>query len=153
MKTCAFCCVHTYGGILLFPFVRYVRTQRITAKAVYIRSCHGLDSHKAPNPASGWIGHIVAVFQIVFTCMGNYRIAEAPGFQGREPILITPHPVDGIQVFGADGSICTCRSARTSSCPEFHPAFSPPWHARGHRDASPEDISLSDGHSVVKVHP
>ena len=81
MKTCGFCCVHTYGGTLVVSAPWYVRTQQITAEAVYIRSCHCLDSHKAPNPASGWIGHIVAVFQIVFTCMGNQSIAEAPGFQ------------------------------------------------------------------------
>ena len=85
--------------MLLVPFVRYVRTQRITTKAVYIRSCHCLDSHEAPNPAPGWIGHIVAVFQIVLVGMGNQSIAETPGFQERESILVTLYSVNGIQIF------------------------------------------------------
>lgn len=43
-------------------------------------------------------------------------------------------------------------------CPnQFLPGVSPsvfsPLARSCHRDASPEDISLSDGHSVFKVHP
>ena len=97
--------VQKSAGTLIVPAVRYVRTLRFTAKTIYIRSCDSLNTHEAPYPPSGRIGHIVAVFQIVLAGIGDYRIAETPGFQRCQIVFVTPHSVNGIQVFGTDGSI------------------------------------------------
>ena len=71
--------IRTVASIILVS--RYVCTRRFAAKAVYVRPSNSFNPHEAPYPPSGWIGNIVAVFQIVSLCVGNNRIAEAAGFQ------------------------------------------------------------------------
>ena len=61
--------------------LRYVRTRRISVKPIYMRSCNGFHSHESPNPPSGRVGDIVAMFQIKFLGIDNHGVAEAAGFQ------------------------------------------------------------------------
>ena len=95
--------IRTVG--LIIPAFRYVRTRRFAAKAVYVGPGNCFNPHEAPYPPSGWIGNVIAVFQVVPLRIGNNRITEAAGFQGHQRVFIAPHPVDGVQVFGADGRI------------------------------------------------
>ena len=80
-----FCCVHTYQQwdlLDLPPFLRnglrYVRTRRISVKPIYMRSCNGFHSHESPNPPSGRVGDIVAMFQIKFLGIVYYNNIEIP---------------------------------------------------------------------------
>ena len=107
-----FCCVHTYqqwGLLDLSPFlrnvIRYVRTRRISVKPIYMRSCNGFHSHESPNPPSGRVGDVVAMLQIESPGIGNHGVAEAAGFQRCKGIFFAPHPVDFIEILGADGRI------------------------------------------------
>ena len=107
-----FCCVHTYQQwdlLDLPPFLwnvlRYVRTRRISVKPIYMRSCNGFHSHESPNPPSGRVGDIVAMFQIESPGIGNHGVAEAAGFQRCKGIFFAPHPVDFIEILGTDGRI------------------------------------------------
>ena len=107
-----FCCVHTYQQSVLCsvsPFLRnvlrYVRTRRISVKPIYMRSCNGLHSHESPNPPSGRVGDIIAMLQIVLPGIGNHGVAEAAGFQRCKRVFLAPHPIDRIEVFGADRRI------------------------------------------------
>ena len=107
-----FCCVHTYQQwdlLDLPPFLRnvlrYVRTRRISVKPIYMRSCNGFHSHESPNPPSGRVGDVVAMLQIEFSGIGNHGVAEAAGFQRCKGVFLAPHPVDFIEILGADGRI------------------------------------------------
>ena len=51
------------------------------------------------------VGDIVAMFQIEFLGIGNHGVAEAAGFQRCKGIFFAPHPVDFIEILGADGRI------------------------------------------------
>ena len=70
-----------------------------------MRSCHSLHTHKSPYPPSGRVGDVVAMLQIKFLGIGNHGVAEATGFQRSKGIFLAPHPVDFIEILGADGSI------------------------------------------------
>ena len=107
-----FCCVHTYQQwdlLDLPPFLRnvlrYVRTRRISVKPIYMRSCNGFHAHESPHPPSGRVGDVVTMLQIEFLGIGNHGVAEAASFQRRKGIFFAPHPIDFIEILGADGSI------------------------------------------------
>ena len=107
-----FCCVHTYqqSGLrsvspLLWNILRYVRTRRNTIKPVYIRPCHSLHAQESPHPPSGRVGDIIAMLQIILPGIGNHGVAEAAGFQRCKRVFLAPHPIDRIEVFGADRRI------------------------------------------------
>ena len=70
-----------------------------------MRSCHSFHTHKSPNPPSGRVGDVVAMFQIESPGIGNHGVAEAAGFQRCKGIFFAPHPVDFIEILGADGRI------------------------------------------------
>ena len=70
-----------------------------------MRSCHSFHTHKSPHPPSGRVGDVVAMFQIEFSGIGNHGVAEAAGFQRCKGIFFAPHPVDFIEILGADGRI------------------------------------------------
>ena len=70
-----------------------------------MRSCHSFHTHKSPHPPSGRVGDVVAMFQIESPGIGNHGVAEAAGFQRCKGIFFAPHPVDFIEILGADGCI------------------------------------------------
>ena len=45
------------------------------------------------------------MLQIESPGIGNYGVAEATGFQRSKGIFLAPHPVDFIEILGADGRI------------------------------------------------
>ena len=45
------------------------------------------------------------MLQIVFLCIGNHGVAEATGFQRSKGIFLAPHPINFIEILGADGRI------------------------------------------------
>ena len=45
------------------------------------------------------------MFQIESPGIGNHGVAEAAGFQRCKGIFFAPHPVDFIEILGADGRI------------------------------------------------
>src|SRR5699024_8124626 len=51
------------------------------------------------------VDNIVGVLQIVFFQVGDQVITEATGFQRYQVVLLTPHLVNGVKVFGADTGI------------------------------------------------
>lgn len=67
-----------------------------------MRSCHSFHTHKSPHPPSGRVGDVVAMFQIESPGIGNHGVAEAAGFQRCKGIFFAPHPVDFIEILGAD---------------------------------------------------
>ena len=85
--------------------IRYVRTRKISVKPVYMRSCDSFHSHEAPHPPSGRVGDVVAMLQIGSPGIDNHGIAEAAGFQRCKGVFLAPHPIDFIEILGADGSI------------------------------------------------
>ncbi len=70
-----------------------------------MRPCHSFHTHKSPHPPSGRVGDVVAMFQIESPGIGNHGVAEAAGFQRCKGIFFAPHPVDFIEILGADGRI------------------------------------------------
>ena len=70
-----------------------------------MRSCNRFHSHESPHSPTGRVGDIVAMLQIESPGIGNQSIAEAAGFQRCKRVFLAPHPIDLIEVFGADGSI------------------------------------------------
>ena len=70
-----------------------------------MRSCNGFHSHESPNPPSGRVGDVVAMLQIESPGIGNHGVAEAAGFQRSKGIFLAPHPVDFIEILGANGRI------------------------------------------------
>ena len=71
-----------------------------------MRSCNGFHSHESPNPPSSRVGDVVAMLQIEFSGIGNHGVAEAAGFQRCKGVFLAPHPVDFIEILGADGPVC-----------------------------------------------
>ena len=45
------------------------------------------------------------MLQIEFLGIGNHGVAEAAGFQRSKGVFLAPHPVDFIEILGADGRI------------------------------------------------
>ena len=45
------------------------------------------------------------MLQVVLFQIGDQVIAEAPGFQGYQVVLLTPHLINGVEVFGTDAGI------------------------------------------------
>ena len=45
------------------------------------------------------------MLQIEFLGIGNHGVAEAAGFQRSKRIFLAPHPIDFIEILGADGRI------------------------------------------------
>ena len=45
------------------------------------------------------------MLQVVLFQVGDHGVTEAPGFQGDQVVLLTPHLIDGVEVFGADAGI------------------------------------------------
>lgn len=74
-------------------------------KPIYMRSYNGFHSHESPNPPSSRVGDVVAMLQIEFSGIGNHGVAEAAGFQRCKGVFLAPHPVDFIEILGADGRI------------------------------------------------
>ena len=73
-------CVHTYTAQRaksILPFVRYVRMLRNIGKPVYIGSGNRFYSEEAPDPPTGGIRNLVAVFKIVLALVRNHAVAEA----------------------------------------------------------------------------
>ena len=64
-----------------------------------------LDPEKAPHPATGGVGHIVAVFEIVPALAANHSVAEAAGLHCSQVVLATINLIRLIQLLGADGRI------------------------------------------------
>lgn len=64
-----------------------------------------LNPEKAPYPATGGVGHIVAVFEMVLALDGDYRIAETTGLHCGQVVFGTINLVHLVQLLGADGRI------------------------------------------------
>ena len=64
-----------------------------------------LNPEKAPYPATGGVGHIVAVFEIVPVLAGYYGVAEAAGLHCGQVVFGTINLVHLVQLLGADGRI------------------------------------------------
>ena len=65
----------------------------------------GLDAHKAPDTPPGRVDDVVGGFQIIPALVGDQRIAEPSGLDRIQAVLLTPHPVDLIQLFRAGAGI------------------------------------------------
>ena len=94
----------------------YARTQQNTRILLLWGSCppavwrkvglhKGFDAHKAPDTPPGRVNDIVGVFQIVPALVGNQGIAEPSGLNSVQAVLLTPHLVDLVQLFGAGTGI------------------------------------------------
>ena len=46
------------------------------------------------------------MLQVVLFEVGDHGIAEAPGFQWNQVVLLTPHLINGVEVLGTDAGIC-----------------------------------------------
>ena len=64
-----------------------------------------LDPEKSAHPATGDVGHIVAVFQIVLALAGNHSVAETAGLHCGQIVFGTINLIRLVQFFGADGRI------------------------------------------------
>ena len=64
-----------------------------------------LDPEKAPYPATGGVGNIVAVFEIVPALAANHSVAEAAGLHCGQIVFGTINLICLVQLLGADGRI------------------------------------------------
>ncbi len=88
------------------PAIPPVRTYTAKRRKIHLYEVlHSFHAHKAPHPPSGRVGDVVAMLQIESPGIGNHGIAEATGFQRCKGIFFAPHPVDFIEIFGADRRI------------------------------------------------
>ena len=71
-----------------------------------VRLHKGFDTEKAPDTSPGRVDDVVGGFQIIPALVGDQRIAEPSGLDRIQAVLLTPHPVDLIQLFRAGAGIC-----------------------------------------------
>ena len=97
--------VHGAAAKSILPSVRYVRTLQNIGKPVYIGSGNRLNTEEAPDSPTGGIRNFVAVFQIVLALVSDHAVAEAAAFQRRQAVFLAPHPINLVQILGADGAV------------------------------------------------
>ena len=65
-----------------------------------------LNATEAVDLLAGFVGDLVAGFQIVVLQMAFQITAHRPLGNGTVAVFLTPHLVDGIQIPGGDGAVC-----------------------------------------------
>ena len=87
-------CVRTYRE----SASRYVRTLRIAAKLIYVRSHYGFNPHEAPHAPPRRVRNRVAVLEVVFARRRHQRVAETARLEGGQVVFLAPHPVNLVAV-------------------------------------------------------
>ena len=65
-----------------------------------------LDTPEAVDLLAGFVGDLVAGFQIVVLQMAFQVAAHRPLGNGAVAVILAPHLIDGVQIPGGDGAVC-----------------------------------------------